>query len=106
MKEINGKIYPLWSQFEDRKEEWIGGILEDFGDNFDRRLGLKGLPTTEIVNIELKPNGEKSAWFGVEGKDFDCGFDVQVGGIIKGDEDWITFQGYGGHIWRIKQKQK
>ena len=28
--EINGKTYPLWSQFVDKKDEWIGGILEDY----------------------------------------------------------------------------
>ena len=29
MIEVNGKVYPLWGQFIERKDEWIGGILED-----------------------------------------------------------------------------
>ena len=34
MIEINGREYPLWSKFVERKAEWIGGVLEDFGDNY------------------------------------------------------------------------
>ena len=30
--EVNGKEYPLWSQFIERKGEWIGGILSDLVD--------------------------------------------------------------------------
>lgn len=104
MKEVNGRVYPLWSQFEDRKKEWIGGVLEDFGDSFDNLLGFKG-GLTEITDITLEPNGKESASFSVEGKDFSCGFDVKVGGVIGGEEGWITFSGYGGHTWRIKQKK-
>lgn len=26
---VNGKVYPMWNQFIERKKEWIGGILED-----------------------------------------------------------------------------
>lgn len=102
--EVNGKEYPLWSQFIERKDEWIGGILEDSGDSFDRKMGMKNSQTI-ITDINLKPNGKNSAFFEVEGKDFGCGFDVQHGGITAGEEDWLTFYGYGGHSWRIKQKE-
>lgn len=101
--EVNGKEYPLWSQFVERKDEWIGGILEDFGDSMDRSMGM-GDMKTEITDIRLKPNGESSAFFEVAGKDFGCGFDVKGGGVTAGEEGYITFSGYGGHTWRIKQK--
>ena len=101
MIEINGKQYPLWSQFVERKSEWIGGILEDFGDDMEIRMGYSG-DKTIITNIVLRENGENSAWFEVSGEDFDCGFDVNVGCI--GGE--YTFSGYGGHTWRIKQNEE
>lgn len=98
MMEINGKQYPPWSQFVERKEEWIGGTLED------NDMGMTA--TTEITNITLTPNGEDSAYFSVDGVDFGCGFDVKYGGISGGGVGfgWITLSGYGGHSWRIKQK--
>ncbi len=99
MIEINGKYYPLWSQFVERKDEWIGGVLEDH----DMELCMK----TVITDIVLKPNGDDSAFFSVEGKDFTCGFDVSVGGIGgEQEEPWLTFSGYAGHRWRIKQGGK
>lgn len=101
MEEINGKKYPLWSQFIDREKEFIGGILHDFGDSMDQRMGLKGAKT-EITGIQLMANGDNSAWFEVQGKEFNCGFDVEHGGVSAGDKGYITFSGYGGHAWRIK----
>ena len=101
-KLVNGKFYPLWSQFVDRKEEWIGGILQDFDNWFPDDRGN----ITTIKDITLKPNGEDSAFFSVIGEAFSCGFDVQYGGIPGGGEiTWLTFSGYGGHTWRIKQKE-
>jgi len=102
---VNGKEYPLWSQFVERQNEWKGGILEDFGDNFDRGMGANPM-VTEITGISLKPNGKDSAFFTVEGKDFRCGFDVKGGGITAGEEGWITISGYGSHTWRFKQPIK
>lgn len=98
---VNGKEYPLWSQFIERKAEWIGGILEDFGDAIDRSLGAQKIQT-EITDIRLEPNGKDSAFFSVDGKDFSCGFDVSVGGVIGGEDGWLTFSGYGGYKWRIR----
>ena len=100
---VNGKYYPLWSQFVKQQDKWIGGTLEDYGDATDRAMEV-GVLTTTITGIELSPNGEDSAWFGVTGKDFDCVFGVEYGGIGAGEEGWITFSGYGGHRWRIKEK--
>jgi len=108
MKLVNGKEYPLWGQFIDRKEEWIGGTLQEFGDNMDRMIHGDNMPEliTTIKDIELRPNGKESAFFAVEGEAFGCGFDVGAGGITAGEDGWITFSGYGGHMWRIKQKEK
>ena len=104
MIEVNGKKYPLWSQFIERKEEWIGGTLQDFGDSMDKMLGMGEMGETIITDITLEPNGDDSAFFSVEGKKFGCGFDVGHGGISgRGEEGWLTFSGYGGHKWRIRK---
>jgi len=101
---VNGKHYPLWGQFVERKEEWLGGTLEDFGDGMDRAMGFKGARGI-ITDIVLRPNGKDSAYFEVSSDGWGCGFDVKVGGI-SGDpnnkDGWITFSGYGGHTWRIR----
>ena len=104
MEIINGKQYPLWSQFVENKKKWVGGILEDFGDSVDIALGLAtGSKKTEIIDITLEPSGD-SAFFLVKGKDFGCGFNVKTGGISGSQEyGWITFGGYGEHKWRIKE---
>jgi len=110
MIKVNGKEYPMWSQFVEGKEKWIGGSLEDFGDSMDRAFGMLDDERladvlTEIVDIKLEPNGDDSAFFQVIGKNFDCGFDVQHGGVTAGEDGWITFSGYGGHKWRIKERK-
>lgn len=96
MDDINGKHYPLWSQFVDRKQEWIGGVLEEQDES-------AWIPTI-ITDIELKSNGKDSAFFSVRGTKFICGFDVRVGGVTGGEKGWLTFSGYQGHTWRIKQR--
>lgn len=88
--EINGKRYPFWGMLVKKKNEFIGGILEDNGAR------------TTITDITLKPNGEDSAYFTVEGQGFSCGFDTGYGGTGKGESGWLTFYGYGGHKWRMK----
>jgi hypothetical protein len=102
---INGREFPLWSQFVEGKNKFIGGILEDHDND---PLCAPGYGKTEIVDIELIPNGDSSAFFRVVGKDFNCGFDVRVGGIdgsFSGN-GWTGFSGYGGHQWRIKPKME
>lgn len=100
--EVNGKVYPFWGQFVEQKEDWIGGILEDFGDSFNRQFDNP--MKTKIVDVTLEPDGKDSAFFSIKGEDFTCGFGVKYGGITAGEESWITFYGYGGHKWRIKNK--
>ena len=107
MNEVNGKYYPLWSQFIEQKDKWIGGTLVDFGDSMDVRLGMidKLGMKTKIVDITLLPNGIDSAYFSIEGEGFGCGFDVHYGGISgEQQEGWLTFRGYGGHKFMIKEK--
>lgn len=100
---VNGKEYSLWSQFVEGKKEWIGGILEELQDSMPI-LSSEGCPQTKITNVRLEPNGKESAFFSVDGKEYGCGADVSVLGIIGGEEGWITLSGYGGHKWRIKKK--
>jgi len=103
---VNGKFYPLWEQFVEQSSEWEGGILTDYLDNFEKRLGLECLQTT-IKRIELVPNGESSAMFNVVGEDFTCGFDVRYGGLSPyGVGMGITFEGYGSHEFHIQKKEK
>ena len=97
MEKVNGKYYPLWSQFIDHQAEWIGNILEDHD------MGM--IASTKITGIALKPNGDDSAYFSVDGVAFGCGFDVAHGGIVSGEEGWVSFSGYGGHSWRIKSNK-
>lgn len=101
---VNGREYPLWSQFVERKQEWIDGELTDYGDSLNEALGFVVEPmTTTITDITLKPNGKDSAFFRVVGEDFSCGFDVKVGSITVDDngESDIIFYGYGGHRWKM-----
>ena len=106
MEKVNGRTYPLWSQFVEQKEKFIGGILEDHDND---PFCEPGVGRTEIVDIELVPNGESSAFFRVVGKEFSCGFDVSVGGVCGSFSDpkngWMGFSGYGGHLWRIRKVQ-
>ena len=88
---VNGREYPLWSQFVERKDEYINKTLFDYDSE----------RSTNIVSITLTPNGKDSAFFSIEGKDFNCGFDVQYGGINPENDGLITFFGYGGHKFKI-----
>ena len=103
---VNGKEYPLWSQFAERKRQWVGGVLSDSGDGFDRRMGYEGATTT-ITDIALLPNGDESAFFEVIGEEFSCGFDVAHGGIAgaQDGDGWLVFSGYAGHKFKIKKPE-
>lgn len=94
---VNGREYPLWNQFVDQQEEWECGTLksEEMGQILE----------TFVTGITLKPNGEDSAFFTIEGEDFSCGFDVKHGGISSDErcKDGITFKGYGDHVFWIEK---
>jgi hypothetical protein len=101
---VNGRAYPLWSQFVQRQDEWIGGRLQDMDkDPIANPTGR--VAETKITGIKLTPNGTDSAWFAVNGEDFSCGFDVTCGGVIGGEDGWLTLSGYRGHVWRIKKPE-
>lgn len=97
---VNGKEYPLWSQFVERKNEWVGGTLHDLGGMLDHPCSK-----TEIIDVTLVPNGEDSAFFGFKGKGYDCGFDVKYGGVAGVDDPpWLHFSGSYGLSFRVKKK--
>lgn len=97
MEPINGKVYPMWSQFIEKKERWIGGHLREF----DIIMGMG--PETEITDVTLKPNGTDSAMITFHGKDYDCGYDVKYVGI-SGKQDspgWLTLSSTWGDFFQI-----
>ena len=97
---INGKEYPLWSQFIKQKHRWIGGTLVEIGDKMlSRMIGTKPMQT-RIIDIVLRENGADSAWFEIVGKDFNCGSDVRYL-KIPSDQDgnpWLTFECCGNRF--------
>lgn len=97
---VNGKYYPMWSQFVTKKDNFIGRKLTDYdhGESF----------STEITGVTLEPNGKDSAYFLVVGKEFSCGFDVRHGGIdgSRCKDGILAFYGYGGHVWEIETDHK
>ena len=90
---VNGREYPLWSQFIEGKKQFIGKTL------VDKEISEY---STEVVDITLEPNGETSAFFSIVGKDFSCGFDVRFGGINSNGDGLISFSGYGSQEFYIK----
>lgn len=102
---VNGKEYKMWGQFIAEKEKWIGGQMHEISDSFPRAHN-GNIPSTTIMDMRLRPNGDDSAYFEVIGKSYSCGSDVRYLGIVSGDEGWITFSGYGKHTWRIQEKQQ
>jgi hypothetical protein len=99
---LDANSYPVWRQFEEKQNMFIGGVLEDFGDTLVRQNGATSMQT-KILGIKLEANGKDSAFFSVIGENFSCGFDVSVGEISDVDKEWITFRGVLEHIWRIKK---
>lgn len=79
MTSINGKTYPMWQGFIDKKDGFIGKSLSQEGSS------------TKITDVTLRPNGSDSAMFEVHGEDFSCGFDVSIGGITAETPGVITF---------------
>lgn len=93
---VNGRFYPMWGQFIEKKQQWIGGILEDL------ETGI----STEIVDISLMPSGLGSAYFKVKGEGFSCGFDVQHGGIGSGEPPYVNFSTRFGLNFRILTREE
>ncbi len=93
----------IWEQLVDRKSEFIGKRLQDFGDSMDRSMGLagEGGETTIIEDLQYQQEASYNC-FEVVGKDFTCSFNTKYGGVGGGEPGWLTFYGYGGHKWRIE----
>lgn len=101
---MDNKVFPfgqqfidksLWQQFIDKKDQFIGCILEDHDPGFP-------IAETVVTDIKMEKWGESTDIFTIEGKAFKCSFNVKYGGIGDGDEGWLTFYRYGGAFHRIK----
>lgn len=84
MEPINGKFYPMWSQFVDKKENFIGREMIET----DNLMGAK--QPTLITDVTLEPNGIDSAMISFHGQHYSFGVDVKHLGI--GAKD--TYPGY------------
>lgn len=99
MEAINGKTYPMWGQFVEKKAEWIGGELQEF----DNVMGEA--PVTEIIDVTLNASGEDSAIISFHGKDYSCGYDVKYCGIAgEGRPGWLTISSQWGDRFQIRKK--
>jgi len=81
---IDGISYPLWSQFVEKKDEWIGGELFEY--NY----------STIIKDISLTKESNAIV-FRVTGEAFSCAFNVKYGGVVPNDPgvtDSISFSAY------------
>jgi len=90
--EINGKVYPMWKQFVERKDEMIGKILVSEEDGFEPMR-------TKVIDVDLTPNGNDSAMFMIYGEDFDCGFDVGHGGVTSNGDGIVFSSRYCGEFF-------
>lgn len=100
METINEKVYPMWSQFVEKKAEWIGGQLKEI----DMIMGEGEV--TEITDVTLEPNGEESAFLTFHGKKYGCGYDVRYCGIGGGQTPgWLTISSTGGDRFQIRRRK-
>jgi hypothetical protein len=92
----------MWQDLIDQKDKWIGGKLVEHGDSMDRALMKEGTFPMETEIVDFKLTDE---WFGVVGKDFECGGHRSVVGLtgIK-VENGLAISGYGGHRFDIIKK--
>lgn len=75
MTVINGKVYPMWNQFVEKKETFIGEEM------FSNEEGGGQSESTIITDVTLEPNGDDSAMISFIGKDYTCACDVRFCGI-------------------------
>jgi len=94
-KLVNGKFYPMWQDFVDKQGRFKGWLLLDEDDSFEPCV------STFVVGISLRPNGETSAFFEIEGEDYGCGADVSHLGMNAAEGGGFRFYGYGGHTWTM-----
>ena len=98
----------IYEQMVEKKQEWIGGELQELTDSYPRVIDGCS-PKTKIIDITLTDNGGNYPFFMIHGENYDCGFATDVGGVMGMpgmEEGWLCFSGYGGHEFRIKQALK
>lgn len=98
---VNGKFYPMWGQFVEHKDDWIGGQMFDM----DSLMGPSDV--TEITNVELIPNGKESAMICFRGKDFDLTSDVEFCVVHSPDPtqpEYLVIATRFGSTFYIKQR--
>lgn len=92
----------MWQELVDKKEQWIGGLLTDFGDLLPPSFEPM---STKIVDMKVGPD-----YFEVIGEDFTCGGARDCLGIAGNPRnahgEGLTFSGYGGHEWSIAKPAK
>lgn len=81
---MTDKHYPMYQQFVDQKDKWIGGTLVELSD------GITDEAETEIEDVRIDRNENYDA-FEVVGKDFSCSFNTMYGGVGGGQDGWIKF---------------
>lgn len=69
---VLGRTYSLWPQIVAKKSYYIGGVLEDYSEQPSARTKIKDITFGEFCG---------SPSFQVIGEDFDCGFNVEFGGV-------------------------
>lgn len=81
--------FPLWDQFIDRKDEWIGGKLTEDGES------------TPIKDIQMNQVGDGYV-FSIVGEDWTDEFNVDYGGVSAcGIPNSIGFYCMGGLSFTI-----
>lgn len=94
------KNYPLWDQFIEGKNEWIGGKLTEI-------CSIGGRTETKITDILLENRESDFPVFWVHGEDFSCGFCVKYGGISPNREfqNGISFYSTFGLTFNIQKNE-
>ena len=99
----------MWQRLVDKKDEWIGGTLVDCGDDMDRAWGLSAPNGTgeRTLIVDFKLTDDE---FNVIGEEFTCGGGRQHVGLspyeTPGDENTLTFRGYGNHQFYLIPPKK
>lgn len=83
----------MWQDLIDKKAEWIGGKIIDYGDFGDAFFGRPKPTETEIVDIKLTDETIEFI-----GKDWPLKYNRKYIGISPIHvEDGLALSGYGGH---------
>lgn len=98
--------YPEIQKLVSEKAKYIGWKLTDSGDAMDRRIFGGETMSTIVTDIIFELSEDQTdASLIIKGEDFDCGVNVEYGGVREyaDDADAIHFYGYMGHSFVIKK---